>query len=173
VFRLVRILEDDSNTEATGRQTVGRAFRNRNEEVDPAPAAAASVDPDAAGRGLRAHRRLENELAARARARGLEPLDPPVEGPEYDVAWVEDDVLTVCEVKSLTTANLAGQIRLGLGQLLDYAFTLRRRGYRVRPVLAVEREPASSHWSGLCSEQGVTLVWPEILTDLWNRPPST
>ena len=166
VFRLVSIVEDDSSTEATRRRAAGRDFRNRNEDVDPAPAAAASVDPDAVGRGLRAHRRLENELAALARARGLQPLDPPLEGPVFDVAWLENDSLTLCEVKSLSTANETGQIRLGLGQVLDYAFTLRGRGHQVRPVLVVEREPASNHWSGLCNEHGVTLVWPDTLVEL-------
>jgi hypothetical protein len=62
------------------------------------------------------------------RDRGVEPRDPPLEGPAYDLAWVVSDILTVCEVKSLTTANQASQIRLGLGQVLDYAFTLRKRG---------------------------------------------
>ena len=168
VFRLVPILEDDSGPDLTGApRATGRDFRNRNEDVDPAPAVAASIDPDAAGRGLRAHRRLENELATAARSRGLKPRDPPLEGPAYDLAWVVNDILTVCEVKSLTTANQASQIRLGLGQVLDYAFTLRERSQPVRPVLVVERAPASTHWWELCREHGVILVWPDTLTELW------
>ena len=91
------------------------------------------------------------------------------EGPTYDVAWLENDTLTVCEVKSLTTANQVGQIRLGLGQVLDYAHTLRGRGHKVRPVLVVEQDPLSSHWSGLCSEHGLTRVWPDTLNGLWKR----
>ena len=171
VFRLVPVVEDHPDADGSVRpRAAGRSFKDRDENVDPVPATPASVDPDAVGRGLRAHRRLENLLAIEARSRGLDPRDPPLEGPAYDIAWNHGDMLTVCEVKSLTIANQAAQIRLGLGQLLDYAFTLRERGEIVRPALVVERGPASSHWRRLCSQHGVLLVWPETLSELWDAP---
>jgi hypothetical protein len=171
VFRLVPVVEDDPGADRSVRpRAAGGSFKDRDENVDPVPAAAASADPDAVGRGLRAHRRLENLLAVEARSRGLDPRDAPLEGPAYDIAWKQGDVLIVCEVKSLTIANQAGQIRLGLGQVLDYAYTLGERGEIVRPALVVERVPASSHWRRLCSQHGVLLVWPDTLSELWNAP---
>jgi hypothetical protein len=169
VFRLLRVLEDGPAPEPRmADRGLGRPFNLRDETV--APAMAASRDPDVDGRGLRAHRRIENELASAVRAHGFEPCDPPVEGPAYDLAWIDRDCLTVCEVKSLTRANQAGQIRLGLGQVLDYAFTLRERRHSVRPVLAVEHEPESAYWSRLCREHGVALVWPSGFDKLWSKP---
>ncbi|GAA3635713.1 hypothetical protein [Microlunatus ginsengisoli] len=168
VFRLSPVLESDpAPTKAGGRTEVGRPFRRRDDEKSPAPAQPRSTDPDVVGRGLNAHRRLENLLAESASASGFQPLDPSVDDPAFDVAWTQGARMTVCEVKSITDGNQTGQLRLGLGQVLDYAHTLRRRGSQVHPVLFIERAPAGDHWSTLCKELGVVLAWPESLADVW------
>lgn len=69
-------------------------------------------------------------------------------------------MVAVVEVKSLTDDNEAFQIRHGLGQVLDYAYRLRARGFTTQAYVAVEREPdRSSHWRGVCQEQAVVLTW--------------
>jgi hypothetical protein len=80
-------------------------------------------------------------------------------------AWrigVKNDGTTfnVAEVKSLTSGNETGQLRLGLGQVLHYAMLLSANGRAVRPVLAIERAPTDLRWIALCGAHGVLLVWP-------------
>ncbi|MET9885391.1 hypothetical protein ABZZ20_20100 [Streptomyces sp. NPDC006430] len=140
---------------------VGCGYRVADESVTPAAPQFGVPDPDLTGRNLRAHRGLQNSLAAAARDRGLEILSPRVTDPDFDLAWrrAADDV-TVCEVKSLTRANETRQLRAGVGQLLDYHDRLRERAASVHAVLWVEYEPADSRWIALCERVGITLAWP-------------
>jgi hypothetical protein len=110
------------------------------------------------------------------RKASLKPRSPKPGDPPFDIAWRDDDaggVAFICEVKSLTDENETGQIRLAIGQLLDYVHTLgsqREAGslpphwegvHAVRGVVAVERRPAKDvHWTGLCEKHGIILTWP-------------
>ncbi|MFE3588357.1 hypothetical protein ACFXOY_12600 [Streptomyces niveus] len=140
---------------------VGQDYVVVDEEVAPAPAAPSTPDPDLVGRNLSTHRRLQNQLAEEAQNRGLTALSPGATDPDFDLAWRDgQDRLTVCEVKSLTRANEARQLRAGLGQVLDYKDQLTERATDVAAVLWIEREPAEIRWANLCRQVGVTLAWP-------------
>jgi hypothetical protein len=140
---------------------IGQEYVAPDEDVAPAPAAPSAADPDLVGRNLSAHRRLQNALAYEAQSRGFIPLSPDVYDPDFDIAWRDaKGQVTVCEVKSLTSANEARQLRSGLGQVLDYQDQLRNRAAEVSAVLWVEREPAEPRWVDLCRRVGVTLAWP-------------
>lgn len=142
---------------------VGQPFVARSAVSIPTTAPQPTYrDPDKFGAGLNAHRDTENAIAALVAEAGWQPQDPTAGGPNYDLAWFTGDTLVVCEVKSLTVSNEWSQIRLGLGQVLDYAFTLRNAGYEVEPWLVVDHEPSSAHWKQLCGEYGVTLSWPAV-----------
>jgi hypothetical protein len=124
----------------------------------PLPAYAA--DPDTAGRGLLVHQRLQDALADRVTAVGLRPLSPAPLDPQFDLAWyAADGALVVVEVKSLILSNETRQLRMGLGQVLDYAHALKQRVGAVRPVLYIEQVVAE-RWAELAEEAGVSLVWP-------------
>lgn len=119
-------------------------------------------------RALNGHRSTQNALAERVRSRGLHPLSPA--GPvDYDLAWWESDGITVAEVKSLTDVNEVAQLRLGIGQLLDYAAALEGSGDKVaRLVLALERAPAAgTHWMRVCARAGILLAWAPGFEGLW------
>lgn len=119
------------------------------------------VDPDVVDRGNRAHIDTQNALADHVRSRCLAPLKPDSTMPPYDLAWTQQGTLFVAEVKSLTPANEERQLRLGLGQILRYAHTLRASGVdRVQAVLVAEHEPDDLTWLATCSELGVILTWP-------------
>jgi hypothetical protein len=75
-------------------------------------------------------------------------------------------VFTVVEVKSTNDRNEKNQLCLGLGEVLDFADTIRRSGREVRPVSAVEREPTEERWTELCGRFGVTLVWRPVFERL-------
>lgn len=111
-------------------------------------------------RGLRAHRTIQNALAAWATARGFRVVSPGTGEPAFDVGWWDRETFFVAEVKSLRSGlPPLNQMRLGLGQALDYRLRLRRPGREVRAVLSVERDPGT-HWVSLCQDVSVTLVWP-------------
>jgi hypothetical protein len=154
------------------RRTVQPRLVTSYRSVDPAKASAPrdpfEVDPDAVDRGLRGHAETQERLAEFARAHGLEPLSPGAGDPNFDLAWKTADRITVVEVKSLTGANESGQIRLGLGQVLDYQHRLDRSGADVQPVLAVECQPIDTRWKELAERHGVHLVWPETFPTIFD-----
>jgi hypothetical protein len=122
-----------------------------------------TVDLDARDRSTRAHQQLCNRLAKAVKNAGYEPLSPFTGGPEYDVAWMRGDRLWVAEVKSVSTTSERQQIRLGLGQVLDYTTSMRSFGFDVQPVVAITSSPSSKHFEAVCREAGVILCWPDNL----------
>ncbi|MEU7566113.1 hypothetical protein AB0A99_08875 [Streptomyces fradiae] len=140
---------------------IGQSYVAPDENISPAPATPSAPDPDLAGRNLSTHRRLQNLLAEEAQKRGFTALSPSFTDPDFDLAWRDaEGRVTVCEVKSLTTANEARQLRAGLGQVLDYQDQLHDRAPEVSAVLWVEREPSERRWIDLCHRVGVALAWP-------------
>lgn len=140
----------------------------------PAPEPKARVfefDPDLIDRGTEAHKDIQDALAAALDEHGLEPLSPEAGDPQFDIAWIQDDVAFITEVKSLTEANEERQLRLGLGQVLSYIHLLAwPHVAAVRAVLAVERQPTADYWETLCAELGVILTWPEAYEELFDDP---
>jgi hypothetical protein len=129
------------------------------------------VDPDLLDRGTTAHKDIQDALAAALEDYGIEPLSPQGGDPQFDIAWIQDDVAFITEVKSLTVANEERQLRLGLGQVLSYIHVLDWPHVDdVRAVLAVERQPTADYWETLCSEYGVLLTWPEAYEELFVDP---
>ena len=67
------------------------------------------------------------------------------------------------EVKSLTELNERYQMRMGIGQLLEYQHRLSETVPDITTILAVEQKPSAHElWLGLCKKHGISLVWPEI-----------
>lgn len=129
------------------------------------------VDPDLLDRGTAAHKDIQDALTAALEAHGLEPLSPEVGDPQFDIAWIQDGVAFITEVKSLTEANEDRQLRLGLGQVLTYVHLLDWPHVdAVRAVLAVEQQPTADYWETLCAEHGVILTWPEAYEELFDDP---
>lgn len=128
-------------------------------------------NPDLIDRGTTAHMDIQDTLAGKIRANGLLPVSPDRDDQQFDVAWVADDALYICEVKSLTDENEESQLRLGLGQLLSYLYRTRIDHWtgvdEIRGVLAVERPPIRPDWEGICAENGVTLTWPDRFPELF------
>ena len=67
---------------------LGVPFQPRDETMKPTSSTTRTPrDPDAAGRGWRAHHQLQNRLAKLVRAAGWSPRDPAPIDPEFDLAW--------------------------------------------------------------------------------------
>jgi hypothetical protein len=124
--------------------------------------------------------RLEDGTAAHQDTLGLLvkalwPIPPRVlHLPKVDAAWelpTDWSTLAIAEVKSLTGSDQATQIRLGVGQLLDYTARLRRNppsGFTtISPVLVLEKQPDDPRrWQNLASEARVTLTWAPAFNGL-------
>jgi hypothetical protein len=146
---------------ATAKVTApGLPYTPVDETVKTRPREPFAVDPDEVDRGTQGHRRTQNALAAYLKSQGIKALKPGSAGPAYDLAWQKGGTLFVAEIKSLTMRNESKQLRLALGQVLDYADQLVRQGHNVRAVIAAEIEPGERRWVELCLSLGVTLVWP-------------
>lgn len=81
--------------------------------------------------------------------------------PRFEAGWSRGDDVFIAEVKSLTGASEDQQIRLGIGQVLDYAHQLQlaRTCGRVRPVLVLEKQPTDPRWTSLAETSGILLTW--------------
>lgn len=111
-------------------------------------------DPEAVDRGLRGHAATQNAAARWLTEHGAEVLSPKGTV-NYDLAWRQREELHVGEVKSLHPLNETHQLRLGIGQVLEYAHRL-----PAKPALIVEREPSAPYWVALCEELQIRLAWP-------------
>jgi hypothetical protein len=140
-----------------------------------------ATDPDKMDRGTAAHKDTQNALAEALLQAGLTPRSPRQDlgDPAFDVAWRDGGVAFIAEVKSLTDENETAQIRLAIGQVLDYVHTLhlRRKTHSLPPhwkgvstvqgVIAVEHQPVGApHWAGVCEENGIILTWPSKYSDM-------
>jgi hypothetical protein len=138
------------------------------------------TDPDKVDRGTTAHKDTQDALAEALKDAGLKPRSPKPVDPAFDIAWRDDagGAAFICEVKSLTEENETRQVRLAIGQVLDYVHALdsRREAGTLPPhwqgvnafrgVVALERQPAGHvHWTGLCERHGIILTWPEKYAD--------
>ena len=81
--------------------------------------------------------------------------------PRFDVGWSVGDEVYIAEVKSLSGTSQDQQIRLGMGQVLDYVHQLTRhlKTGVLRPVLVLERRPSDDRWQALFDSRQVLLTW--------------
>ena len=114
-------------------------------------------DPRALQAATTRHHELQEALARLLQQEGHAPLRPRALDPQFDLAWRDEAALNLVEVKSLSEGGEDHQLRLGLGQVLDYRHQLSERE-PTRAILAVEREPRRAHWRAVCSSVGVLLL---------------
>jgi hypothetical protein len=150
-------------------QVLGDDYRIADELVAIPERDPFAVDPSLVERGVRGHAVTQNRLADHLRSGGIEPRSPAVNEPNFDIGWRSGNKVFVAEIKSLTPQNEEKQLRLGLGQVLRYAYQLGGIGIVV-PVLVVERRPNDSSWERLCEQLGVVLVWPETFSQKLQPP---
>lgn len=121
-----------------------------------------TLNLEALDRGTAAHEATVAALSKTLEQRGLLPQRPGRHAPAFDLGWTEGGVVYIAEVKSLTGTDQTQQIRLGLGQVLDYAQQIRQSRLAVspvQPVLVLEHEPSHPRWIETASSAGVELIW--------------
>ncbi|HEY4270224.1 MAG TPA: hypothetical protein VGM94_18720 [Galbitalea sp.] len=167
VFRLRPV---DAGVKQLGRMLAYRRAKTPTQWAAELPFAR---DPNAIDRALRAHVETQNALNDFLTARGARTWSPTDDEPEFDLAWVRRSIATVAEVKSITLANEDQQLRLGLGQVLDYQQIMTKAKPEIRAALAIEKAPRSDRWIELCERHGVVLVWPGTFDVLVDRQLAT
>lgn len=80
------------------------------------------------------HASTQNRLADVLRERGVSPISPRPQDPQFDIAWIAGDRLTIAEVKSIRPVNMVQQVRLGIGQVLHYAHQIAVRTQKGPPA---------------------------------------
>lgn len=133
-----------------------------DDPVDPLldPSTVFVRDNSALERSLKGHAQTQKSLADYARGHGFIPRKRQSGDPDFDLAWTDGGEIVVVEVKSLSGANTSSQMRVGIGQVLEYRLRLALSQSRaVRAVLAVENDPGDM-WHEICRSADVLLSWP-------------
>lgn len=169
-LRRIRQYERGNLVGSGGAVSIAKpAYRHANESPRSAKAGLFVRDPNEVDRGLAGHARTQNALFNQLCERGAGPWSPRPHEPDFDLAWRDGRTLVIAEVKSLTATNERHQIRIGLGQVLEYRHRMRRAGRKLKAVLALERAPKSAHWVAVCKAVGVALVWPATFENVLPR----
>ena len=143
-----------------------RSYRPANEDPQSNPGDPFARDPNEVDRSLAAHAQTQNALHAFLIDRRIRAWSPGPGEPDFDIAWERKGVVWVGEVKSVTPTNSTRQLRLGLGQVLDYQDSMLLRHPKVRAALALSAPPDDRRWVALCLRNGVVLVWPGTFEEL-------
>lgn len=115
------------------------------------------VDINALERATGRHMELQDRLADELARRGIEPRSPAASEPQFDLAFELAGTAFIVEVKTSNPAS-PQQVRLGIGQLLEYCHLERARVLPdVVPVLLLEVHPPDP-WKKLSDELGVALL---------------
>lgn len=130
--------------------------------LDPWPSMAPM--PPAAGHVANdRHQHLLEMLIDRVQRSPATLVERSPDDPNFDLAWHYDGVTTIVEVKSTTPRNETAQLRLGLGQLLEYTHLVARGGVQQpRRILFVSERPLGTHWPQVVEELGCELAWPPM-----------
>ncbi|MDX3613514.1 BRCT domain-containing protein [Streptomyces europaeiscabiei] len=112
-------------------------------------------------KGTEAHESTIAALIEHLASQHIELRGHARNAPRFDAGWSRGDDVFIAEVKSLAGAREDQQIRLGIGQVLDYAHQLQLRSTRsrMRPVLVLEKQPTDSRWTSLAEASGILLTW--------------
>ncbi|MEV0927830.1 hypothetical protein AB0I99_22335 [Streptomyces spongiicola] len=140
-----RVLGGPLRVRRTGRRTVGDL----------------TLDLSRLDEGTAVHEATVGALIRHLSRQGIDACGHAPGGPEFDAGWLRGEDVFIAEVKSLTGAREDQQIRLGVGQVLDYAHQLRTAYPRTvtHPVLVLERRPSAARWTTLADSIGLRLTW--------------
>ena len=167
---LIRLLDGESLTMAESRAAqasasspVGVTYRRstlRPSADKSRRLPCIAVDLDAQERRTATHRQLVNGLADWVAETGRLPLSPVQRDCLFDVGWSVGATFHVAKIKTITDGNESQQMRLGLGQLLDYRHTLLKDRNRVVAHLVLSCEPSDDHMVEVCNAHRVRVSWP-------------
>lgn len=163
MFKLHRILEKHESLLSQEKNTLSESFGSKYKYANEDSKSTENrepftTDPNLLDRALQLHAITQNTIANWVQGYGLAPISPNATTCDFDIAWESPNGRIVCEVKSLSDKNEVHQFRMGLGQVLEYAFFT-----EATPVLVLSREPNNRELIEVAKNSGVNVLWPEIL----------
>jgi len=121
---------------------------------------------DALDDSTRIHSDLQNALATYVSSLGIDPKSPKPYEPMFDLAWVYGETTVVVEVKSANDDNHRQQVRLGIGQVLEYVSVLNDASVGdYRPVLVLSEAPDPVDYL-LAANTGVVVIGSDQFNEL-------
>jgi hypothetical protein len=143
----------------TGDGLLGGPLKART--VGQHDAAPLALDLSRLDQGTAAHEATLRLLVQHLASQGVEVRGPARRAPLFDAGWSRGPVVHIAEVKSLSGAREDQQLRLGMGQVLDYTHQIEqlRTFGDVRPALVLEKKPTDDRWHTLFSSRGILLTW--------------
>ncbi|PPF28424.1 MULTISPECIES: hypothetical protein [unclassified Rathayibacter] len=161
-----RLLLPESDDEYLVLPQVGEGILGGPLTLGPTPdhsGVMVELDLAALDKGTIAHQRTLAAFIDVLGRRQLVAERPSRTAPRFDVGWSDSTRSFIAEVKSLGGPDEAQQIRLGMGQVVDYAAQLRRAtttDQEIQPVLVLERKPVDPRrWVDATRSAGVRLTW--------------
>jgi hypothetical protein len=150
----------------------GAPLERRNGSVHLA-GSGLNLDLNQLDAGTEAHEQTVEALVHHLRLSGIVAYGPDHRGPEFDAGWTSANIVFLAEVKSLRNTDQDQQIRLGVGQILDYASQVRLKmpSARLQAVLVLERRPSElARWASLAKDHGLILSWAPEFPELVSSP---
>lgn len=164
--RVLRAVEERAPTLVhTQSRLLGSEYRSAP-EGERTPPIEITRNWDSLDAATSLHSATQNEIANLLQQMNVVPISPAASDPQFDLAWRRPD-LFVCEVKTTTSANRRQQIRLGLGQLVDYRYRLQTPDASVSCVLVITSPPTSEERE-ICAHVGIRLIALDEFTDFAN-----
>jgi hypothetical protein len=114
------------------------------------------VDLSALDAATSRHMSLQDELANHLSERGIEARSPGSWQPQFDLAFEHQGQRYVVEIKSGAPVS-AQQVRLGVGQILEYCHLMQDDERRVSPVLLLQGDPPGP-WNVLLRDLGIRVI---------------
>lgn len=164
MFKLKRVLEKHESLVEDGTDDTDINFGAKYKYADEnsrniETSEPFNSDPNLLDRALRLHSITQNTVANWILGEGLVPISPNSKTCDFDIAWESEHGRVVCEVKSLSDTNEVHQFRLGLGQVLEYAYLT-----AATPVLMFSKMPNNLGLLETAQNSGVKVLWPEVLS---------
>jgi len=146
---------------AHDRGELTATYRRAAEEREAVMERSRLADLAALDKATHRHMEMQDGLADVLRARGIEPRSPAAGAPQFDLAFAHGGQTFIVEAKTGRPVPTQ-QVRLGVGQVLEYCHVARMVRAHVRPVLLLEGYPPKP-WPSICEELGIGIMTADAL----------
>lgn len=163
--RILEVIEARIGRESSG----GNRFRGTTYRVaEPKEGhgeRSIEIDLSELDRATALHAEVQNRAALILNEHDIEPLSPSTGDPQFDLAYYLDATLVVVEVKTVQAGNQRQQVRLGLGQSIDYRHRLTSESnQQVESLLLLSSSPEPSEVA-FCSSVRVDVMSIDSFSD--------
>lgn len=112
------------------------------------------------------HNEMENEIFKVLKEKGCDVFKIAT-GPNVDLCWKYQDKFSFLEVKSVNKGNFSHQIRMGIGQVIEYRERFNKLNTKVlNTYLAITSEDSTGRWEEICKSVDIVLITPKKIREI-------